>query len=124
MAVVTAGEHGLRGQPCGVCAISCACRDICPCSPLRAAAAQAIALSQQETRVLSAENATLRERFAQSPDGPTADQASCPRVPDRQPAASFLSAAFANRAHSRDVRLHTPFGASCARIKLSDPSTD
>jgi hypothetical protein len=90
MAVVTAGKLGLRGQPCGVCAMPCACRDICPCSPLRAAAAQAIALSQQETRVLSAENATLRERFAQSPDGPTADQASCSHVPDRQTAASLL----------------------------------
>ena len=72
--------------------------------------------------MLSAENATLRERFAQSPDGPTADQVCCPRVPDRQPAAAFN--AFVHRARSRDVRLHTPFGASCAGRKLSDPSPD
>lgn len=70
--------------------------------------------------MLSAENTALRERFAQegSPDGVTADQASCPHAcmtDNLQPASSVACAQISCKAGMQGCTL---VGASCAWWKL------
>ena len=109
---------------CCACAIPCACREICPCSPY-------VLLLHRRLHCHSRRPACCRQK-TQHCGSDLRSRLTAPLLirqavhvsltDNLQPAFSPLHSQ--SRAHSRDVRLHTTFGAPCACGELLYLSTD